>query len=239
LAQALKKQTDELQRANDALEAYARELERTADVRVREKLMQELHNRLGHLLTIAAVGVQAAQTLAATDSGEANRRLDTAAVQIRTAMQALRDVIRGQKETADDAAAFSDVLTRLVEETKKHAGIQIEQRIGPPARVALDALGAAERTFFYNALMEGLTNGIRHGGATALCLCLPWKTASSAFCCATTGGALTPLCPALALGKCKRTPSALARRLFCGETAAASLKFFCRQAVIPGSRREC
>jgi hypothetical protein len=47
LAQALKKQTDELQRANDALEAYARELERTADVRVREKLMQELHNRWG------------------------------------------------------------------------------------------------------------------------------------------------------------------------------------------------
>ncbi len=98
--------------------------------------------------------MQAAQTLAVTDSGEASRRLDTAAVQIRTAMQALRDVIRGQKETADDAAAFSGVLTRLIEETKKYAGIQIEQRIEPPVREALDALGAAERTFLYNALME-------------------------------------------------------------------------------------
>ena len=129
LAEALREKTARLEQANAELRAHARELERTADLRAREALMQELHDKLGHLLTTAAVGVQAAQVLSGRDADQVKTRLDTVALQLQTAMQALRDVIRGQKEPEVETSAFSDSLTHLMQETEKYAGVRIERHV--------------------------------------------------------------------------------------------------------------
>jgi signal transduction histidine kinase len=167
LAGELEQKTKQLEQANLRLKAYSDELEKTADLRARERLTSELHDRLGHLLTTASVGVEAANVQLASDPAAAKERLKTARSQIQLAMQALRDVIRGGEGAARQRTPnFPEALEQLARETERQAGVQIEYGVSEEAVCALKTLEANRQSFLYHALMEGLTNGIRHGGAT-------------------------------------------------------------------------
>jgi signal transduction histidine kinase len=70
-------------------------------------------------------------------------------------------------KTIDDSEdeRTSAQFIHLIRETEKSTEISIHLR-GFEAE-AYDALPISHRSFLYNALMEGLTNGLRHGGATS------------------------------------------------------------------------
>ena len=88
LAESLRQKTEEL-------EAYAEELKETADLRAKDRLMRELHDRLGHLLVTASISAQAAGVLVDRDPPAAKQRLTTAWEQIQSAMRSLREVLNG------------------------------------------------------------------------------------------------------------------------------------------------
>lgn len=213
LAEDLRKKTEELEGANAELKAYALELEKTADLRAREKLLQELHDKLGHLLTTASVGVQAARVQAGIDPAAARERLDTVTQQLQTAMQSLRDVIRGGETAAENLSGFPESLLGLIGETEKRAGIRIGRSISDSAVGVLSELDAARQTFLYNALMEGLTNGIRHGGAREFQFSLSLEEPYLRFLLRDNGKGFLTLSPGFGLIKMRKNARRLEARV--------------------------
>lgn len=164
LTELLKQKTDELELSLSTLKAYADDLKETADLRARDCLLRNLHDTLGHTLTTAFINAQAVTVLIDQDAPAAKARQATVTQQIQAAIKSLRDVLSGK--TMDDSLGVhtAEQFLGLMRETEKRTEIPIH--VGGFADEAYDALPVSCRSFLYNALMEGLTNGIRHGGAT-------------------------------------------------------------------------
>lgn len=164
LALSLQKKTCELESALDKMTAYLEELKETADLRAREQLMNELHDKLGHILATASIGAQATSVLMDKDISAAKLQLDTVTHQIRVAMQSLRNIITGGASyPAETGSTYTDSILNLITETEKLTGISIVHNLSEVLANDLNNLSASKQTFLYNALMEGLTNGLRHG----------------------------------------------------------------------------
>lgn len=164
LTDLLQQKTNELEISLGKLKAYADDLKETADLRARDRLMRDLHDTLGHTLATASINAQAVEVLIEKDAFAAKARLATVIQQIQTAMQSLRDVLSGKTIDYCGDELTSAQLISFLHETEKRTQIPIQ--IGMFAAEDYDALPVACRSFLYNALMEGLTNGIRHGGVT-------------------------------------------------------------------------
>lgn len=164
LTDLLQQKTGELEASLSKLKAYADDLKETADLRARDRLMRDLHDTLGHTLATASISAQAVTVLIDKDAPAAKARLATAIQQIQTAMQSLRDVLSGKTMDYSGDELTSAQFISLMRETEKRTEIPIH--IGMFMAEDYDALPVACRSFLYNALMEGLTNGIRHGGVT-------------------------------------------------------------------------
>lgn len=164
LTVSLAEKNEELKAANEQMGVYVKELEKTAEVRAREQLMNELHNKLGHMLATASIGIQAATVLIDKDTTLAKTQLETATGQIRAAMQSLRNVIVGETSLPEETGSdFSERLRNLILETERLAGITIEHNSSNISAEELNKLPATTQSFIYNTLMEGLTNGLSHG----------------------------------------------------------------------------
>ncbi|MEI6578462.1 MAG: histidine kinase [Eubacteriales bacterium] len=168
LARSLQKKNEETEALLKQNTAYSAELEKTADLRAREKLMNELHNKLGHVLATASIGAQAAAVLVDKDSEAAKQRLDIVAQQIQTAMHALRDVVSGGESSIENSdITFNDSILKLIGEMEKRTDVPVRHNISAQTRNLFDTWPVSIRSLIYNVLMEGLTNGLRHGKATA------------------------------------------------------------------------
>lgn len=163
LVESLGQKTGELEDALERLRLHAEEVKESADLRVKDQLMRELHDRLGHLLVTASISAQAANVLVDRDPPAAKERLGTACELIQAAMGSLRAVLTGRTGASEPEATFGE-LVRLAREAESRTGIPI--RMACPSAEDFDFLPQAQRSFLYNSLMEGLTNGIRHGHGT-------------------------------------------------------------------------
>jgi signal transduction histidine kinase len=204
LAEQLQKKSAQLEEAFSQLQAGMEELKETADLRAREALMRELHDKLGHLLTTALIGAQAAEVLMDRDAQAAKARLGLAAEQIRQAMQALRRVITGGSLLDEEDQGFTQRLKLLISEAETHAGVVIRNDLDAQDAAALDALPAQVRVFIYNALTEGLTNGTRHGAARAFDFSLAHTADGWTFALRDDGRGFGELRPGYGLTKMRR-----------------------------------
>ncbi len=167
LAEQLQDKSTQLEEALGQLQTSMEELKETADLRARELLLRELHDKMGHLLTTALIGVQASEVLLDNDPQSSKARLALASEQIRQSMQALRHVITGGSLLDEEDKGLTQRLKKLMSEAEIHAGVVIRHSLDAQDAATLDALPPKLRVFIYNALTEGLTNGIRHGAAQA------------------------------------------------------------------------
>lgn len=166
LTESLREKTDALETALGQLSAYADELQKNADSQARDRLMHELHDKLGHIMATASIAVQAAVVLLDKDPPAAKARLDLVAQQIQEAMQSLREMISGRTISyIENESSFTQSLISLMGETEKRTGIPIAHNLRNEYDEDYAGLSGPKRSFIYNALMEGLTNGIRHGAA--------------------------------------------------------------------------
>jgi signal transduction histidine kinase len=166
LAKTLQEKNMELKQALDQITAYTHELGKMAQLRAREALMDELHDKLGHTLTTVSVVAQAANVLVDTDTAAAKSKLEIVTKQIQDAMLSLRDLISGTSHVDEEELSYTENLLMLIDETQKHTGITINHNIDDTSADWLNGLSVYTQSFIYNALMEGITNGMRHGLAT-------------------------------------------------------------------------
>lgn len=140
---------------------------RTATLAERNRLARELHDSVGHALSLVTIQAAAARRVLATDPAFAETALAAMETSARAALAdldhvlgLLRDDRRPGSQTAPQATLGN--LTRLVEATRA-GGIAV----GVRCTGDLDQLPAAVSREAYRIIQEGLTNAIRHAGRPA------------------------------------------------------------------------
>ena len=151
----------QLAEANERLSAYAVQAEELATTQERNRLAREIHDNLGHFLTVANVQIKAAQAVMDRDPSRAQLALDRAAQLTQDGLAAVRQSVAALRESPLGNAPLTDAVAALVAETQA-AGIVVELAVAGAPR-PLDP--RAELTL-YRAAQEGLTNVRKHARAS-------------------------------------------------------------------------
>lgn len=159
---------DELQAANTRLQEYAARIEELAVVEERGRLAREMHDTLGHRLTVAAVQLEGAQRLIAADPGRAAAMVGTVREQVREALAELRHTVTTLRTPLEADLALPSSLARLVATFEQATGLEVHQALPD----GLPELPGPHRLAIYRAAQEALTNVQRHAQASQVWLVL-------------------------------------------------------------------
>ncbi|SDE66099.1 7TM diverse intracellular signalling [Paenibacillus sp. UNCCL117] len=166
LEDEVRQRTSELENRNQELRQSMHEtmnaLEEVVALEERNRIAHEIHDIVGHTLTATIMQIEATKRLLnKEDKALAMEKLSSAQTLVREGLRQIRTVVLMLK---DDAVKpqLKDALTELIEQTSRHAEVQIGYRIHP-----LPELPPLWNKVIFHALQEGLTNGLRHGHSTA------------------------------------------------------------------------
>ncbi|MEV6286962.1 histidine kinase [Kribbella sp. NPDC051770] len=138
---------------------------RTATLAERNRLARELHDSVGHALSLVTIQAAAARRVLATDPAFAETALAAMETSARAALADLDHVLgllRDDRRSPTTPQATLADITRLVEATRA-GGITVEIHSSGD----LSTLPAAVSREAYRIIQEGLTNAIRHAGRPA------------------------------------------------------------------------
>lgn len=150
---------NELKEANDKLREYAAQVEELATAKERNRLAREIHDSLGHYLTVVIVQIEAAIAVMESDR---TRSLDGLRKAQALAQEGLAEVRRSVTalRSSPTNGSLIDSLATLFEECRV-TGISTEFHLeGTPRKLS----PATELTLF-RAAQEGLTNVRKHAQA--------------------------------------------------------------------------
>ena len=148
----------ELARSHRQLQDYARQVAELATTRERNRLAREIHDSLGHYLTVINVQLEKAQAFRTRRPDEADQAVNDAK---RLAGEALRDVRRSVSalRATSELPACGPAITELVEHVhsdRQPVTLHIE---GDESSCSPQGL-----LTLYRAAQEGLTNIQKHAG---------------------------------------------------------------------------
>lgn len=139
-----------------------------AAVAERQRVARELHDIVGHSLSVIAVRSEAAKRVGPSDPSVAIEAAEASGIIARTALADVRRVLSGLREDDADVelgpAASLEDLPALVTATEK-VGVTIN--VTEPMPEA-GSVGAALAVSAYRIVQEALTNVIRHAGTHAV-----------------------------------------------------------------------
>jgi len=147
-------------RLTDKLLAAQAESEHLAKVAERERIARDLHDLLGHTLSVIVLKSELASRLTASDPARAAEEIRDVERISREALTQVRAAVRGYR-----SAGFDGELREAMRALEA-AGIQVETMVEPPP------LSPAQETVFAMALREAVTNVVRHAHATVCRLTL-------------------------------------------------------------------
>lgn len=157
IQQSLKEITE---REEKLREAY-KSLEEVTILEERNRIAKRIHDTTGHSITTIIMQTEAAKLIIDKDPEEAKRVIASANLQAQSALKEMRESVRlisGEEVRFDLLAEIE----RAIEQTTENTGIVVRTRIDESVQVDVKTA-----RFLYQALKEGLHNGIRHGGSTA------------------------------------------------------------------------
>jgi signal transduction histidine kinase len=151
---------DQLETANHQLAEYASQAEELAATQERNRLAREIHDNLGHYLTIVNVQIEAAKITFESDPSRALDALTKAQELTRKGLTSVRESVAALRVSPVENRPLEVAIAELVEESKA-SGIAAEFKligqskpVGPKSALAL-----------YRAAQEGLTNARKHSHA--------------------------------------------------------------------------
>ena len=152
----------ELKDANDQLRAQARDIEELATTKERNRIARDIHDGLGHYLTVVHVQLEAAQALLARDPNAAREALRKAQELTREGLTEVRRsvaLVRGSSPQQQLVAAIG----KLADECSAD-GIETAVKLSGNPR----PLAEPVEITLYRAAQEALTNVRRHARASHL-----------------------------------------------------------------------
>jgi signal transduction histidine kinase len=151
----------ELRAANEQLAAMSLQAQQLAVSEERNRMARELHDSLGHRLTVAVVQLEGAQRLIPSDPERAARMVGAMREQMKEALADLRRAVAALHTPLEDELPLGPALTRLVQSFQEGTALQVSLKLPD----ALPDLPPAHRLALYRAAQEALTNAQRHSTA--------------------------------------------------------------------------
>jgi signal transduction histidine kinase len=152
----------ELQQAHGQLQEYASRLEELTITQERNRIAREMHDTLGHRLTVASVQLEGAQRLIHSNPERVEQILGTVREQIREGLGELRRTVAMLRSPVEEELPLEQALPKLADQVREASGIRVYLDLGG----CLDPLPPAYRQALYRAAQEGLTNIQRHSQAS-------------------------------------------------------------------------
>jgi signal transduction histidine kinase len=159
----------DLAEAHDRLRGYAAQAEELATTRERNRLARDIHDGLGHHLTVVSMQVQAARAVLATDAGRADVVLVKAGQQVSEALDEVRRSVAALREPRT-SPPLTAALEALAAESSAVGLPTVVEVAGFPRGLAPEA----EESLF-RAAQEGLTNVRKHAGAHGVRVVLDYR----------------------------------------------------------------
>ena len=152
----------QLEEAHQQLRNYAEQVEELAATKERNRLARDIHDSLGHFLTIINVQLEKALTFHDRKPEEAEQAMRDAK---RLASEALQDVRRsvGTLRTMQEAFTFIPAVTNVVERLHNNQ-FSVELSI----KGSEDGYSKQALLALYRAVQEGCTNIQKHAGASTV-----------------------------------------------------------------------
>lgn len=167
IALAFYRQFLRLDKTLQELDASKKELEKAYEVvaeiaalEERQRIAKEIHDTAGHSITTVIMQTEAAKRILENNPSEAKSKLVAANLQARHALEELRDSVHLLSGSSENKT-LKTALEAVIHESTDGTGIKIRSEI-EDIRVS-----SAKYRFLCNSLKEGISNGLRHGGATA------------------------------------------------------------------------
>ena len=162
----------ELEKANIQLAAYATQAEELAMTQERNRLAREIHDTLGHYLTVVNVQIEAARVVIESDPARALNAMDKAQELTQKGLARVRESVAALRESPVSNRSLDEAIASLVNETQS-SGIVAEFTVsGEPL-----ALEHKVALALYRAAQEGLTNVCKHARASRVDVLLDYRPA--------------------------------------------------------------
>jgi signal transduction histidine kinase len=159
----------ELAGAHEQLRGYAAQAEELATTQERNRLARDIHDGLGHHLTVVQMQVQAARAVLSSNPAKADAVLAKAQQQATEALAEVRRSVAVLRERRT-MPPLAQALTALAEDTSA-AGLPTELEVTGTVR----ALSGETEESLFRAAQEGLTNVRKHAAAGRARLVLDYR----------------------------------------------------------------
>ncbi|MFZ1396731.1 MAG: sensor histidine kinase [Candidatus Promineifilaceae bacterium] len=154
----------ELQEAHEQLKAYTTQAQQLAVAEERNRLAREMHDALGHRLTVAVVQLEGAQRLIPTSPERSASMIEAMRAQLKQALTELRQTVSALRSPENSAEMNGSLATAV-----SHLSHTFHEATGLPVHLTLPEdvplLPEAHRLALYRAAQESLTNVQRHANA--------------------------------------------------------------------------
>ena len=151
---------DELNETNEKLIKANAELKTVAVLEERQRIAKDIHDTAGHSITTVIMQTEAAKLVIDSDPEDAKRKILAANLQAKHALEELRESVHLLSGT-EAKPTPKEALMRIIHESSDGTDITIRSDIDDIP------LCDAKTRFLCNSLKEGISNGLRHGGANA------------------------------------------------------------------------
>ena len=156
----LVKTTEELNNSNEKLRVAYDELKEITALEERQRIAKDIHDTAGHSITTVIMQTEAAKLAVDKSPEEAKKRISAANLQAKHALEELRESVHLLSGTLTESS-LKEQLEKIIHESMEGTDIVIRYDVDEIA------LGDMKARFVLNTLKEGISNGLRHGGATA------------------------------------------------------------------------
>ena len=148
---------------NQQLREYAVQAEELATTKERNRLAREIHDSLGHYLTVINVQLEAARAVLDSDRDAAYKALEKAQSLAKDGLSEVRRSVAALRASPMQDRPLPSAIEGLLEECRA-AGIQSEMHVSGEVR----ELPAQTEHALYRVAQEGLTNVRRHARASSV-----------------------------------------------------------------------
>jgi signal transduction histidine kinase len=162
----------ELERTHKQLQEYADELEELTITRERTRMAREIHDTLGHYLTILSIQLETISKLQERDPARAAIEVVEARRVAAQSMQEVRNAVAALRPTSIATLSLAEALRQLGSEFE-HVAPETELTLD--LDTSLPALSPELQLAVYRAAQEALTNVRKHAHATKVLLRLRYE----------------------------------------------------------------
>jgi len=163
-----------LAQANQRLRDHAAQVEELATTKERNRLAREIHDSLGHYLTVVNVQIGAARTILEQDRPRALDHLSKAQALTQEGLAEVRHSVAALRASPTESGPLPQALAKLAEQWNA-AGLSAKFAVAGTIR----PLTPQANLTLYRAAQEALTNVGKHAHATSVDLHLDYRDEDS------------------------------------------------------------